>query len=100
MRFVLLSFSEMIISRSLAQSGLHSFPVQTQTQQGIIEGNFDVVENLAMYFGVPFAQPPVGDLRWKAPKALEPWEGVKETKEFGPRAVEARDFSDMNFRSE
>ena len=85
---------------SPAQSGLHSFPVQTKTQNGLIEGNFDVVEDLSMYFGVPFAKPPIGNLRWKAPQPLEDWDGIKETKKFGPRAVQARVFGDMNFRSD
>lgn len=85
---------------SSAQSSLHSFSVQAKTQQGIVEGNFDVVEKLSMYFGVPFAKPPVGELRWKAPQPLEPWSGVRETKNFGPRAVQALVFGDMNFRSD
>jgi para-nitrobenzyl esterase len=85
---------------SSAQSSLHSFSVQAKTQQGILEGNFDVVEKLSMYFGVPFAKPPVGELRWKAPQPLEPWSGVRETKIFGPRAVQALVFGDMNFRSD
>ena len=33
--------------------------------------------------GIPFATPPVGELRWKAPRPPEPWEGVRETLAFG-----------------
>jgi len=36
------------------------------------------------WFGVPFAAPPVGDLRWKPPQAVVPWQGVKETTAFSP----------------
>ena len=36
------------------------------------------------FFGVPFAAPPVGDLRWRAPQAVVPWEGVKDTRAFSP----------------
>jgi para-nitrobenzyl esterase len=78
----------------------NSFPVQTSIENGIIEGNYDVGEGLSMYFGIPFAQPPVGDLRWKAPQPLENWEGIRETKKFGPRAVQSNVFGDMRFRSD
>ena len=36
------------------------------------------------FFGVPFAAPPVGDLRWRAPQAVVPWQGVKATTAFSP----------------
>ncbi|WNH07636.1 carboxylesterase/lipase family protein [Thalassobellus suaedae] len=39
---------------------------------------------LTVFKGIPFAKPPVGDLRWKAPAPVESWEGIKETKEFVP----------------
>ncbi len=78
----------------------NSFAVQAQTENGVIEGNYDVATGLQMYFGVPFAKPPVGDLRWKAPQPHDNWAGVLETKKFGPRAVQAPVFGDMNFRSD
>lgn len=42
------------------------------------------VNALTVFRGVPFAAPPVGDLRWKAPQPVTPWEGVKQTTEFAP----------------
>lgn len=50
------------------------------TQDGIILG----AENGKTWAwkGIPFAKPPVGDLRWKAPEDPEPWTGVMHTKEF------------------
>ncbi len=36
------------------------------------------------WFGVPFAAPPVGDLRWRSPQAVLPWQDVKETRAFAP----------------
>lgn len=36
------------------------------------------------FFGVPFAAPPIGDLRWRPPQAVVPWDGVKETTTFSP----------------
>ncbi|KAF8376295.1 hypothetical protein PRIPAC_82724, partial [Pristionchus pacificus] len=37
--------------------------------------------------GIPFAKPPVGKLRFKKPEPPEKWDGIKETKKFGPRAI-------------
>lgn len=74
----------------------NSLPVQTVLKNGVIEGNYNVTNGISTYFGVPFAQPPVGELRWKAPVPASSWAGVKETKEFGPRPVQGLVFGDMN----
>lgn len=37
----------------------------------------------AVFKGIPYAQPPVGDLRWREPMPVRPWQGVRDTKEFG-----------------
>jgi para-nitrobenzyl esterase len=74
--------------------------VQTRMENGIIEGLQDNAINLQMYFGIPFAKPPVGDLRWKAPQPAENWNGVLETKKFGPKPVQAAIWGDMNSRSD
>src|SRR5690349_21195814 len=74
----------------------YGFPVQAKTDKGVIEGLFDTRSGLAQYFGIPFAKPPVGELRWRAPQAASSWSGVKSTKSFGPRPVQAVVFGDMN----
>ena len=40
------------------------------------------------WLGIPFAQAPVGDLRWRAPRPLAPWEGTRETTAFGSPCVQ------------
>ena len=50
--------------------------------QGIDQGEY--VE----YRGVPFAKPPVGDLRWKAPQPPEPFEGVYQATEFQAKSMQ------------
>jgi para-nitrobenzyl esterase len=42
-----------------------------------------VAEGISIYKGIPFAAPPVGDLRWKAPASVQPWTGVKKADAFG-----------------
>lgn len=41
-------------------------------------------EDVMVYKGIPYAAPPVGDLRWKPPQPVEPWDGVRACTEFGP----------------
>lgn len=95
-------FTSLLLSSCLmsySQSSNFSFAVQANIQHGIIEGNYDTKTGIQTYFGVPFAKPPVGELRWKEPQPLAPWQGVKQTKHFGPRPMQPPVFGDMNFRS-
>jgi para-nitrobenzyl esterase len=95
---LLLAISIMATNLMTAQNN-NSFPVQATVENGIIEGLYDTKTGLQMYFGIPFAKPPVGNLRWKAPQPVENWKGVLSTKSFGPRPVQAMVFGDMVFRS-
>jgi len=47
------------------------------TVQGTAQGNLHVFK------GIPFAEPPVGSLRWKPPQPLPPWKGLSVAREFG-----------------
>ena len=76
-----------IMTISVIGQNKNGFAVQTTIANGIIEGNYDTKSGIQTYFGVPFAKPPVGNLRWKAPQPLENWKGVKQTKKFGPRPM-------------
>lgn len=47
-------------------------------------------ENSVVYKGIPYAAPPVGDLRWKKPQPVVAWDGVKIADAFGCAAVQAK----------
>ncbi|WP_416305615.1 carboxylesterase/lipase family protein [Neptunicella sp. SCSIO 80796] len=81
-------------STSAAQSAL-----QVQTTKGQIEGIYAQESDVYEFKGVPYAKPPVGDLRWKAPQPMESWQGVKQAKSFASRPMQLPIFGDMNFRS-
>lgn len=57
-------------------------PKPVRTEGGLIQGMYE--NGLTVYKGVPFAAPPVGSLRWKAPQPVAKWEGVKQTTTFAP----------------
>ncbi|MEY4533111.1 MAG: hypothetical protein RI926_880 [Actinomycetota bacterium] len=54
------------------------------TKAGIVRGSRD--GNTHRWLGIPYAQPPVGDLRLKSPRPVEPWTGVHDALEFGNAA--------------
>ena len=56
--------------------------LKTHVETGDIEGVLD--GQLAVYKAIPYAAPPVGNLRWKAPLPAQPWEGVLKADKFGP----------------
>lgn len=62
-----------------------------QTSGGDLEGRWaDAAAGVSVFRGVAFAQPPVGNLRWHPPQAVEPWEGARSAAEFGPACWQAR----------
>ena len=70
--------------------------LQVKTKYGIVEG-FEQ-DGVKKFLGVPFAQAPVGELRWKAPQQLQAWEGVREAKAFGNDPMQTNVYGDMAFR--
>lgn len=70
--------------------------LQVKTQYGVLEGFEE--NGVKKFLGVPFAQAPVGELRWKAPQPVKAWEGVREAKQFGDDPMQLNVFGDMNFR--
>ncbi len=61
-------------------------PDQVMVEQGIVQGTIE--DGLRVFKGIPFAAPPVGDLRWKAPQPAEKWKGVKLTTEYAPAPMQ------------
>jgi len=64
---------------------------------GTLEGTSS--KGIRSFKGIPFAAPPVGDLRWKPPQPVKNWKGVRKADQFGPRAMQRSIFGDMIFRA-
>ncbi|HEX8756404.1 MAG TPA: carboxylesterase family protein, partial [Steroidobacteraceae bacterium] len=70
-------------SRALAQAQSRaSVNPPAGRMKGTIEGN------LRVFKGIPYARPPVGQLRWKPPLPLPRWQGVRQTTAFGPECFQ------------
>ena len=71
---------------------------QVKTANGVIEGT-KTASGIRVFRGIPFAAPPVGESRFKAPQPLKNWTDVKRTVDFGPSCMQRPVFGDMEFRS-
>ena len=55
---------------------------------GALESTTPPVNGVRSFKGIPFAAPPVGDLRWREPQPVAKWSGVRKADEFGPRCMQ------------
>ena len=60
----------------------------TKTENGMVRGMAAADARITVYRGVPFAAPPVGELRWRAPQPASSWKGVRDCLEFMPIAMQ------------
>ncbi|MCR4588545.1 MAG: carboxylesterase family protein [Lachnospiraceae bacterium] len=60
---------------------------EVEVKNGKLKGLIGKDPRIAVFRGVPYAQPPVGELRWKAPEPAKDWEGVRECYEYGDMAM-------------
>lgn len=59
-----------------------------KTNSGTVRGHMEE-ESVRVFRGIPFAAPPVGDLRWSEPQPAVSWEGVRDATEFGADCLQA-----------
>jgi hypothetical protein len=59
-----------------------SLAAPVKVEGGLLEGTSE--DGLTVYRGIPFAAPPVGELRWRAPEPAAKWDGVRHADKFGP----------------
>jgi para-nitrobenzyl esterase len=57
-------------------------------ESGLVSGVVGVNSDVTVYKGIPYAAPPVGDLRWRAPKPPGKWEGVRKADQFGATCMQ------------
>ena len=92
----MLAIASLAILSACSKKQAKEVTLQVETKYGILEGIEE--DGVKKFLGVPFAQAPVGDLRWKAPQPLQAWEGVRPAKAFGNDPMQLNIFGDMQFR--
>ncbi len=80
---------ELIVVASLAMGSLAaSINRPVKTVGGLVSGVPGKNPSIMAFKGVPFAAPPVGDLRWRAPKQVAPWQGVRRADKFSASCIQ------------
>jgi para-nitrobenzyl esterase len=80
------TFMNMMIAMSVTGFAVAQQPTPVQVEGGLAQGTSE--EGLTIYRGIPFAAPPVGDLRWRAPQPAAKWEGVLQAFKFAPGPIQ------------
>lgn len=83
---LLMSVCALAQQKAMNAGGSQKLSAKVEVEGGWIQG--ELKNDLLVFKGVPFAAPPVGSLRWKAPQPVVPWQGVKPTVEFAPSPMQ------------
>jgi len=84
-----------VLSLFTTGPGFAQQPAPVMVEQGLLQGTNE--DGLTVYRGIPFAAPPVGDLRWRAPLPAANWSGVRQADKFGPSPIQGtRTGADMS----
>jgi para-nitrobenzyl esterase len=78
-------------------STIHADPLKVKTEQGKVLGKTINDGKVKAFLGLPYAAPPVGDLRWKAPEPPAKWKGVRDAAKFGAHCIQGHIYTDMVF---
>src|SRR5271154_2397300 len=73
-------------------------PQEVTVESGKLRGVLNDDKSVLMFKGVPFAAPPVKDLRWKPPQTAPQWKGVRSADKFGPACLQTDVYGDIFFR--
>ena len=84
-RFILFAFTWAIFAFTPCQAQQNNI---IQTTNGLVSGITNKAGDIHIYKGVPFAAPPVGNLRWAAPQPAANWEGVRKCDKFSASALQ------------
>jgi para-nitrobenzyl esterase len=84
-----------ITAAVLTSTGMASDGLTVKIDSGVIEGGLNADSTLRVFKSVPFAAPPVGNLRWQPPQPVKHWTGVRKATEFGAHCMQAVVFNDI-----
>ena len=77
---------------------VHADSLTVKTEQGKVHGKTINDGKVKAFLGIPYAAPPVGDLRWRAPEPPAKWKGERDATRFGAHCAQSRVFEDMVFQ--
>lgn len=87
-----------IVLLAIAATTASAATDQVTVESGKLQGTTNAEGSVRIFKGVPFAAPPLGDLRWKAPQPAIKWNGVRMAEKFGSACLQTNVFGDIYFR--
>jgi len=72
----------------MAGGAIAAIPVEIEIDSGTLAGTTGAGPEIRVFKGIPFAAPPVGDNRWRAPQPVAAWSGVRAASDFSPRCTQ------------
>jgi para-nitrobenzyl esterase len=81
-RLALLAALMLLSATAIAQG-----PEPVRVDSGLVQGRIE--DGVAVYRGIPFAAPPVGELRWRAPQPARHWQGARQAYEYGRACMQS-----------
>jgi para-nitrobenzyl esterase len=82
---------------TLAATAFASNPLKIKTDKGSVEGTLTTDGQVRVFKGIPYAAPPVGNLRWQPPQPAPKWHDTLAAKDFGHHCYQTNPFADMTF---
>ena len=82
-------------SPSVATTPLPTSP-RVMTDAGTLEGRVDTLNKVLVFEGIPYAAPPVGDLRWRPPQPAAPWQGVRNAGRLAHNCMQLQPYGDID----
>src|ERR1035437_6710697 len=76
----------------------HADSLTVMTAQGKVRGKTINDGKVKAFMGLPYAAPPVSELRWKAPQPVAKWKGARDAAKYGAHCAQGRVFDDMIFQ--
>ncbi|WP_411677469.1 carboxylesterase/lipase family protein [Caproicibacter sp.] len=71
-----------------------------KVEGGYVSGVTDGTGKVSIFKGIPYAAPPVGDLRWKAPQSVIPWSGIRKADSYGNACIQNEMLMDPYYKRE
>lgn len=88
--------SRLLAAVALLACAATSAAMEVRTESGRVSGTPIENSDVTVFKGIPYAAPPVGELRWQAPRRPARWKGVRKADEFGARCMQSDRLGDID----
>ncbi len=98
MRLIRLLYLAILTSSLFGTTAFASDHLEIKTDGGKVAGTLTTDGQVRAFKGIPYAAPPVGNLRWQPPQPAAKWHGTFTATDYGHHCYQTNPFSDMTFR--